>query len=105
MSAGRIESQQVFPVLWRRLQRRFGNHHAARQLHEVGVPRGDFQIAFEDDATKQETLADFQYAQRSQVTGFPTVIGVTEGAQSIALTLGFRAWEGVEPTLDDWLSA
>jgi putative protein-disulfide isomerase len=73
--------------------------------HEVGVPRGDFQIAFEDDATKQETLADFQYAQRSQVTGFPTVIGVTEGAQSIALTLGFRAWEGVEPTLDDWLSA
>ena len=73
--------------------------------HEVGIPRGDFQIAFEYDATKQETLADIQYAQRSQATGFPTLIGVTEGAQPIVLTLGYRAWEGVEPTLDDWLRA
>ncbi len=73
--------------------------------HEIGVARGDFQIAFEDDATKQETLADFDYAQRSQITGFPTLVGVAEGSQPVALTIGFRPWERIEPAIDAWLKS
>ncbi len=73
--------------------------------HEIGVPRGEFQIAHADEATKQETLAEFQYAQNSQITGFPTVIGVTEGETPVALSLGFRPWERMEPALNEWLDA
>jgi len=71
---------------------------------EIGVPLGDFQIAFEDDSTKQETLADFHYAQRSQISGFPTLIGIAEGQTPVALTIGFRPWENMEPALDQWLA-
>ena len=71
---------------------------------EIGVPLGDFQIAFEDDATRQETLADFHYAQRSQITGFPTLIGIAEGKTPVALTIGYRPWANMEPALDQWLA-
>lgn len=72
--------------------------------NEVGVPRGDFEIAHADEETKQETLADFYYAQRSQITGFPTLIGVEEGQQPVALTIGFRPWDGIKKPLTDWLA-
>ncbi len=71
--------------------------------HDVGVPRGDFEIAFAAEETKQETLADFYYAQKAQITGFPTVVGVEEGQPPVALTIGFRPWEGLEPDLAAWL--
>ncbi|MEQ8321630.1 MAG: DsbA family protein [Rhodospirillales bacterium] len=73
--------------------------------HEVGVPRGDFLIAFADEVSKQETLADFQYAQRSQITGFPTLVGVQKDQTPVALTIGFRPWENMEPALEQWLAA
>ncbi len=76
-----------------------------RLAGEIGVPDGDFQIAFDDAETKQETLADFQYAQRSQITGFPTLIGVGESTTPVALTIGFRPWTGIEAVLDQWLDA
>ena len=71
---------------------------------EVGVDRSDFQIAHAADETKQETLADFHYAQRSQITGFPTLVGVTEGAKPMLLTIGYRPWADMEPAIDDWLA-
>lgn len=77
----------------------------AALANEIGVPLGEFEIVFADEATKQETLADFHYAQRSQISGFPTLIGVAEGTTPIALTIGFRPWEGIEPALEQWLSA
>lgn len=73
--------------------------------HEIGVPREDFQIAFADEVSKQETLADFQYAQRSQITGFPTLVGVQKDQTPVALTIGFRPWEHMEPALGQWLAA
>lgn len=73
--------------------------------HEIGVPRGDFEIAFADDETKQETLAEFHYAQNSQITGFPTLVGIAESETPVALSLGFRPWERMEPVLTDWLAA
>ena len=72
--------------------------------HEVGVPRGDFEIVFADEQTKQETIGEFQYAQRSGIQGFPTVVGVDGETQPIALTMGYRPWEAMEPAVEGWLS-
>ncbi len=77
----------------------------AELANEVGVPLSEFEIAFQDQDTKQETLADFYYAQRSQITGFPTLVGVAEGEDPVALTIGFRPWENLEPALDQWLAS
>lgn len=72
--------------------------------NEVGVPRGDFEIVFADEQTKQETLGEFQYAQRSGIQGFPTVVGIEGDTQPVALTMGFRPWDAMEPAVEDWLS-
>ena len=71
---------------------------------EVGVPRDQFETVFADEQTKQETLADFQYAQRSGIQGFPTVVGVDGDTQPIALTMGYRPWDAMEPAVEGWLS-
>lgn len=72
---------------------------------EAGMPRDPFQADFESDDAKQETLADFHYAQHSHITGFPTLVGVTKGETPVALTIGFQAWTQMEPALTQWLSA
>ena len=71
---------------------------------EVGLPRGDFEIVFADEQTKQETLGEFQYAQRSGIQGFPTVVGVDGDTPPVALTMGFRLWDAMEPAVEGWLS-
>lgn len=72
---------------------------------ETGMQRSDFQAEFENEDTKQETLADFHYAQRSQISGFPTLVGIAEGQTPAALTIGFRPWKDMEPAIAQWLSA
>lgn len=72
---------------------------------EVGLEREGFRREFESDDAKQETLADFHYAQRSQITGFPTLVGITEGETPVALTIGFRPWAQMEPAMTQWLDA
>jgi len=71
---------------------------------EVGMQRDEFLREYMDDAARQETLADFNYAQRSQITGFPTLVGVAKDQTPVALTIGFRPWAQLEPALEQWLS-
>lgn len=71
---------------------------------EVGVARDEFATVFADEQTKQETLGEFQYAQRSGIQGFPTVVGVDGDTQPVALTMGFRPWDAMEPAVEGWLS-
>jgi putative protein-disulfide isomerase len=71
---------------------------------EIGLDRDAYKVAFEDESSRQETLAEFQYTQRSQINGFPTLVGVTEGRRPVALTMGFRPWEAMEPIVESWLA-
>lgn len=62
---------------------------------------GEFRAAFESDAIRQETLEDFSWCQQAGVTGFPTVL-LREDHHMAALTVGFRPFDDLKPTLDAW---
>lgn len=111
VAARRLDPGFAFPML-NRLHQAFYAENTnvtdsatlADLAAEVGIARGDFEIAHTAHETREETLADFHYAQRSQITGFPTLIGITEGARPSVLTIGFQPWEGIEPALEAWLA-
>lgn len=71
---------------------------------EIGLDRAAFLETHSEEQSRQETLSEFQYTQRSQVGGFPTLVGVTEGIQPTALTMGFRRWDAMEPIIETWLA-
>ena len=62
-----------------------------------------FKAAFESDAMRQETLEDFAWCQQSGVTGFPAVV-LREDQHKAALTIGYRPFDDLKPTLDAWTS-
>ncbi len=63
---------------------------------EEGLPADEFAAALEDDATRDETLADFAVSQASGVTGFPTLVAGPTGGKGpqdngyVAISIGFR---------------
>ena len=67
----------------------------------VGLDGAEFKAAFESDAVRQETMEDFAWCQQSGVTGFPTVL-LREDQHVAALTVGFRPFDDLKPTLDAW---
>lgn len=68
-----------------------------------GVQGDAFKAAFESDAVRQETLEDFAWCQQAGVTGFPTVV-LREDRHMGALTVGYRQFDDLKPTLDAWTS-
>ncbi len=68
-----------------------------------GLDAEQFKAAFESDAMRQETLEDFAWCQQAGVTGFPTVV-LREGHHLGALTVGYRPFGDLKPTLDAWTS-
>ncbi len=66
-----------------------------------GINAGAFARAFESEAMKQETLADFQWCQQAGVTGFPTVV-LREEDSMAALTIGYQPFDKLKPALDAW---
>lgn len=70
---------------------------------DVGLDPDAFRATHDEEQSRQETLAEFQYTQRSRIGGFPTLVGVAEGTRPEALTMGFRPWEAMEPIVEDWL--
>ncbi len=63
----------------------------------------EFKASFESDAMRQETLEDFSWCQQAGVTGFPTVV-LREDRHHGALTVGYRQFDDLKPTLDAWAS-
>ncbi|MBB4002272.1 DsbA family protein [Aurantimonas endophytica] len=71
---------------------------------EIGFERDDFLAAFEDGATKTETLQDFAIAQQAGVTGFPTLLaGPQDDGSFLPITVGYQAPEAVLARLGMWL--
>lgn len=66
-----------------------------------GVDGAQFRGMFESDAMRQETLADFAWCQQSGITGFPTMV-LHEDQYMAALTIGYRPFDALKPTLDAW---
>lgn len=66
-----------------------------------GIDGAAFVKAFESDAMKHETLADFSWCQEVGITGFPTVV-LREDDKLAALTIGYQPFENLQPALDAW---
>lgn len=74
-----------------------------RLAADSGYDSARFREEFIGDEARSETQADFQFSQQCGVTGFPTILGVKDEAGAI-ITIGFRRWENIEPTIEAWLA-
>lgn len=73
---------------------------------EFGCDVAGFLAAFEDDEAKTQALTDFQVAQRTGVTGFPTLIaGTGEQDGWVLVTQGYQPEARVLSTIERWLAA
>ncbi|MCQ0987483.1 DsbA family protein [Jiella marina] len=73
---------------------------------EVGLETNAFAFALTDDATREETLADFAVSQSSGVTGFPTLVAGPDPDHHdryVAITIGYRPPEFVLPRVSGFL--
>lgn len=105
----RIDPDLAFPML-ERLHRAFYAENRdvtdtdvlTACAGDVGLPATDFQIAFADKATQEETLVDFTYTQKSGIGGFPTLVAVEDGKASL-VTMGYQPFEVLADGLAGWL--
>ncbi|MCD2472011.1 DsbA family protein [Jiella sp. MQZ9-1] len=115
VAARRLDPAHVFP-LKQRISRAFYAENRDVTKREVlanlavaeGLDRDAFLPAFDDEATKQETLADFAVTQSSGVTGFPTLVaGPVDGREGhyAALAIGFRPADQVLAAIEAFLGA
>lgn len=70
---------------------------------DFGFDRDAFYEVLTADETKEETLGDFWFSQKSGVTGFPTLIAV-EDEKGAIVTAGFQEYESLETPLGQWVS-
>jgi putative protein-disulfide isomerase len=70
----------------------------AAYASEFEIPPETFKEAFESDAMKQATLADFQLAQRFQINGFPALV-LLKGKAAYQISNGYMKAEGVVANL------
>lgn len=69
---------------------------------QAGFDRERFRIAFDQADTRAATEADFAWAQRLGIAGFPTLLAERNG-QLALLTNGFQPVERLQPLLARWL--
>ncbi len=70
----------------------------------LGVEAQAFAAAFDSDAVKVRTQADFQMAHELGIRGYPSVVLKDDGGLA-ALTIGYRPLEALAPHLETWLEA
>lgn len=70
---------------------------------DFGYDKDAFAETWVAKETREETLGDFWFAQKSGITGFPTLLAV-EDQQAQLVTAGFQKWENLAGPLEGWLS-
>lgn len=73
-----------------------------------GLDTEAFAAVLNDDATRQETLADFAVSQASGVTGFPTLVAGPAGQDAagyVAIAIGFRQAEAVLDAVEEFVQS
>ena len=73
------------------------------QACAFGLDKDSFAERFLSDAMRQQTIMDFQFAQRLGVTGFPTIL-VNDKFGYAYLTVGYQPIDQLGQVVDDWLS-
>jgi len=68
-----------------------------------GLAKDEFAELFPSAEMKQRTSLDFQSARHLGVSGFPTVV-VNDSSRYAYLTVGYQAYEHLEPILEAWLT-
>lgn len=69
-----------------------------------GADRDGFAAAFAGEDAKQETWRDYGIAQRSGITGFPTLLAGDGTANRYdAVTRGYQPADRILPVLERWL--
>jgi putative protein-disulfide isomerase len=71
---------------------------------EAGMDRSGFLAELQSEAASEETRADFMFAKRSGVEGFPLLAAGTEATGYALVTHGFRPIDGLVEAVEDWLS-
>ena len=69
---------------------------------EFGHDRDEFAALHAAPETGQRTIADFQFAQRLGVSGFPTVL-INDGQGYAYLTMGYQPIGQLEHIVETWL--
>ncbi len=73
------------------------------QAAAFGLDKSAFAERFSADPMRQQTMMDFQFAQRMGVTGFPTVV-VNDKFGYAFLTVGYQPIDQLGQIVDAWLS-
>ncbi|MEL6287649.1 MAG: DsbA family protein [Pseudomonadota bacterium] len=60
---------------------------------QVGIDGAAFDATFGAEATKAQTMADFQTAQQAGITGFPTLLLGDNAGEFHVLSAGYQAYE------------
>ena len=69
----------------------------------TGLDRAEFTDALRSDEAKQEVWRDFAVAQRSGITGFPTLLaGASQNGEYALVTQGFQRADRLIPPLEQW---
>ncbi|MCE7029936.1 DsbA family protein [Jiella avicenniae] len=113
VAARRLDAGHAFP-LNRRIAEAFyaGNRDVTDPdvlialAADEGLEAEAFAEVLHDDATREETLADFAVTQASGVTGFPTLVAGPAGkddAGYLAIAVGFRPAAAVLDSVGQFL--
>lgn len=74
-----------------------------RVAEEIGFDDAAFRETLMAPETRDETHADYWYAQQAGIRGFPALLAVAE-QKAAAITFGFQPWEAIEPALAAWMA-
>lgn len=69
---------------------------------KAGIPRIEFAEAFDSQAQRDATQADFTWAQSLGIAGFPTLLAEHNG-QLALVTNGYQPLESLQSLLTRWL--
>tara|TARA_B100000513_G_scaffold194743_1_gene124068 strand:+ start:520 stop:1140 length:621 start_codon:yes stop_codon:yes gene_type:complete len=111
VAARKLDQDQALPFL-ARLHRAFyvdGQDTAKDAVltdiaADFGFDRDAFAAILGAAETREETQADFWFAQQSGITGFPTLLAVADG-QAALVTAGYQPWENLRDALAAWIAA
>ena len=111
VAARRLQPGRTFALMWAIAHGFYAENRDVTEAatladlaEATGFERETFLAAFEDEATKAETLQDFAIAQQSGVTGFPTLLaGPQHDGSFLPVTVGYQDPQAVLARIGMWL--